>query len=382
MRKLAVLGLTALLLCTPLAAQRGRGNQGNPRSIDNTVYLSGQVLLEDGSPPPDLVAIERICRGQTFPEGFTDQDGTFAVRLGTSALGAMEDAGSYGTDSRGRASGDPLRIGGITGDTEQFSTMKNKGMVDLIGCDLRARLDGYRSNAIILGRRSTLDDPDVGIIVLRPIAGVKGLSVSATSMAAPPTARKLYDRARKELGKANGKPDKAEKDLIKALDSYPEYAAAWALLGDGRVRAGNEPGALEAYEKARSSDPDFLAPYPPLVKLNMRSGRWEDTAETAARYLQLNPAASEERFYLALAQQQLGELDEALATLEVLFEDERAGQAFPQARHVRGTILAERGQFAAAAKEWTLFLEAVPSSAPSDEVRRKIEEWKLLGVIE
>lgn len=365
-----------------VSAQRGRGNQSNPRNVDNTVYLSGKVVLPDGSPPPDLAAVERVCNGQVFPEGFTDPKGEFNVRLGSLSLGAMEDASMVGTDSRGRAMGDTLRIGGLSGDSERHSTMKNTGSVDLTGCDLRVQLDGFRADPILLGRRSTLDDPNVGTIILRPVADVTGDFVSATSAAAPASARKLYQRARKQMGKPNTDLKKAITDLQEAVAQYPDYAAAWSLLGRAWVRVGNETAAAEAYLRSMAADPRYLASYPPLIKLKMRSGDWIGTADLARRYLELNPSAAEERFYLALALQQTGAHDESLHALEALLSDESTAEQFPQARHVRGVILAERGQFAAAAQEWEQFLAAVPQSAPSDEVRRQIDEWKTLGVIE
>ena len=107
----------------------------------------------------------------------------------------------------------------------------------------------------------------------------------------------------------------------------------------------------------------------------------DPTAARAEEYLKLNPAATEERFYLALAYQQAGRNDDALIELDKFLSDDEAANTMPQARHVRGVILAERGQFAEAAEEWGRFLAVVPESGPSDDVRRQINEWKTLGVI-
>ena len=201
MRRASVLATLALCVPAAVLAQAGRGNQQGRFKAEETIYLSGQVVLSTGAPLPDTVAIERVCRGQVFPEGFTDQEGSFAVRLGSRADGAMEDASTYGVDSRGRASGDTMRVGGLTGESERFSTMKGKGTVDLFGCELRARLPGHIADPVVLGRRSILDDPYIGTIVLRPL-GVEGASlISSTGMEAPKPARKLFERATKEANK-------------------------------------------------------------------------------------------------------------------------------------------------------------------------------------
>src|SRR5260370_4104550 len=35
-------------------------------------FLSGKVMLSEGTPPPDPVLIERVCNSNTHPEGYTD----------------------------------------------------------------------------------------------------------------------------------------------------------------------------------------------------------------------------------------------------------------------------------------------------------------------
>ena len=122
----------------------------------HTIYLSGKVVLEGGGVPSDLVQIERVCGAQTFPGGFTDSKGKFTIRVGADIGAQLQDADNAGTDFRGRSIRDPLTSGGLTGRTEGMSVVRNAGTVDMFGCDLRARLAGYRSDTIALGRRSVL----------------------------------------------------------------------------------------------------------------------------------------------------------------------------------------------------------------------------------
>ena len=37
------------------------------KSGERVVFFSGNVLLEDGTPPPETVRIERVCAGRTSP---------------------------------------------------------------------------------------------------------------------------------------------------------------------------------------------------------------------------------------------------------------------------------------------------------------------------
>jgi Flp pilus assembly protein TadD len=372
---LAVFALAA----APALAQSGRGNQGRARQIDNVVSLSGQVVLPDGSPPPAEATIFRVCRGQQFPEGYTLPDGTFSFRLGRGTYVAMEDASTYGVDSRGRASGDTLTVGGITGDSERFSTMKNAGSVDLTGCEIRAVLDGYTAEAIPLARRNVFDNPDLGVIVLHPVvASGAGDSVSATTALAPKTAKKNFEKGQKELS-AGGDPAKAAEHLRKAVEEHPTFAEAWEQLGLALIRMRDEPGALEAYRMAVQSDARYVKPYPALIRLLMRAQQWQELADATAGYLRMNPAGREERFYQAIALANLGKPMEAEAALEPLFATPGVDPD-PQTRHFKASLLARRGDYQAAAVQIEAFLAAAPQDPRAEEARRMLAEWKALGV--
>ena len=343
----------------PAPAQRGRGNQGGARNIDNIVNINGRVTLPDGSPPPAQATIYRVCAGQQVPEAYTEPDGGFGFRVGKDAYIAMEDAATYGVDSRGRASGDTLNVGGITGDSERFSTMKNMGSVDLTGCEIRVALDGYVATPVNLTRRNIFDNPDIGVIVIHPIGAAEaGDTVSVTTATAPKSAQKNFEKASKDLGKG-GDPSKAAAMLEKAVEEHPSFAAAWEQLGRARVRMRDEPGALEAYGKSVESDPRYLPPYPGLIKLQMRAQQWESLKETTESYLQMNPSADEERFYHAIALVNLGRPVEAEEALEPLFALDGVTPA-PEVRHFKASLMARRGDYAGAAGHLESFLADAP----------------------
>ena len=86
------------------------------------------------------------------------------------------------------------------------------------------------------------DDPNIGTISLKPAANAPASSISATTAAAPKDAVKAYEKARNEW--AENKPDKAQKDLQKAVQIDPQFAEAWYQLGKlQEIR--DTPGALE-----------------------------------------------------------------------------------------------------------------------------------------
>lgn len=65
------------------------------------VFLSGKVVMEDGTPPPEFVAIQLVCRATQRSVGYTDPKGGFAVdvndrRNAATFADASEDLNSFG----------------------------------------------------------------------------------------------------------------------------------------------------------------------------------------------------------------------------------------------------------------------------------------------
>jgi len=98
-----------------------------------------------------------------------------------------------------------------------------------MGCEIRASLAGFRSDSVNLAGRRMLDNPEVGTIVLHRLANVEGTTISATTLQAPKDARKAYEKALDASRK--GKIEDAQKNLEKAVNIYPQFAAAWSELG-------------------------------------------------------------------------------------------------------------------------------------------------------
>jgi len=208
--------------------------------------------MYDGGDPPEPVTIERVCSSNSVrPEGYTDSKGHFSFNLGQNA-GLFADAStsifSDLTQQGGLNSGTSSNIGGGTGGGLQDSAYWD--------CELRARLPGYRSDTVSLAGRRMLDSPDVGSIILYPLAKIQGMIASATSSQAPKDARKAYEKGLEAVKK--NKPDQAEQEFRKAVGIYPRYAAAWLELGKALERRDHKAEAREAYASALAADPKLM----------------------------------------------------------------------------------------------------------------------------
>ncbi len=336
--------------------------------------------MDTGEIPPEPVVIERVCNGQNHPEAYSDTKGRFSFEVGGDPTVAFSDASVSGSSpGNGRFGGGGFGgAGGAFGGSVGGDSMMG---VDLTGCEIRASLAGFQSDSVHLGRRRPLDNPDIGIIVLRGLSGVQRTSiVSVTTLEAPDKARSSYEKAMRELGKKNGKPEKAVQELEKAVDMYPNFAAAWSVLGSTRMKLGDMAGATEALEKAIAADPAYLRPYPELVQIHVQNKNWEKTSALSDAMLALNPGQTQVRYFKAVADYSLGNHDAAEATAHEIL-DREDGERFPQTHQMLGMIAAQRGQFEEAAKEYRQYLKLAPEADSSESIRKQLNEWEVLGVI-
>ena len=378
----------------------GRGNQNDPFGQQNDpfgqqrqrqqqrrpIYLSGQVLLDDGNPPSEPVTIQRICNGQNVPETYTDHKGRFSFELGGNAGLAMADASSSG--SSGLPGGGPGGAfgGGQAGGLGGFGAGNSTGVgqVDLSACELVGELPGYRSDRVQLGRRSVFDRPDVGVIVMHRLGGVRGDSVSITTLAAPKNAKKAYQSAMKELRKKDArqrKPEKAVANLEKAVAEYPKYAAAWTLLGQTKMNMNDPGGARDAFHMAMQADPKYMKPYAPLLQLEVKESNWDQVSELSAILLKLNPNLTDVKYFQSVANYNLGKFDEAEMAIDAVQSSKDASR-FPQTFQILGLIQSKKGDFTKAATSYRSFVEAQPGSPAATKVKGLLMEWEALGVIQ
>jgi tetratricopeptide (TPR) repeat protein len=328
--------------------------------------LSGKVLLSDGNPPPEPVMVERVCGTRVIPEGYTDSKGRFSFELGQNRNQFM-DASTSGGDiapfgAGGRSSGDP-RFGGMGGGVSERS---------LMGCELRANLAGFRSEAVSLANRRSMDNPDVGTIILRRMANVEGLTISATSMNAPKDARKAYDKGRELVKK--GKLDEAAKHLDKAVELYPKYALAWYERGRIYEAQNNVEEAKKAYAQALAADSKLITPYERLTNIALQSRNWQDAADTSERMIRLNPVDFPiAYFYNSVANLNMQKLDAAEKSVSELLKMDPQHR-IAKAEHVMAVILAQKSDWEKSATHFRTFIELAGPSGDVELAKKQLAE--------
>ena len=336
------------------------------------MYISGRVMLEDGAPPTEPAVIETVCNGLTHGQGYTDSKGYFALELGSRTT-IVEDAsednnfkrmGSTGASGMGGSSAltsSPLGGGSRTNEQKYM------------GCDVQAKLAGFRSQTISLAGHRAMDDPNIGTILLhRSAPAEEGQTVSMVSLAAPKDAKKAYDKGMEALKKK--KWGDAQTDFEKAVEAYPHYAAAWYELGLLREDQGQLDMARKYFDTALQHDPKFVKPYLQITLLTFQAQRWPQLVEVTERLIQLDAFDYPQAYFFnAVAHFSMQNMEAAEKSAR---EAERLDtrHAIPKNSHLLGVILAWKREYSAAAERYRTYLKFAPDAEDIPKVRAQLED--------
>lgn len=329
------------------------------------IYISGRVMLEDGTPPPDSVTIERLCNGVTRPEGYTNSKGQFSFELGRNNNVMADASTSNGLDEGlfGRAGSATMAgarnvgLGGSPGISER----------DLMGCEIRANLPGFRGESVNLAGRRFMDSPDIGTIILRRLANVEGFTFSMTTALAPKEAKKSYEKSL-DLIKKKKLPE-ALVEIEKATAAYPKYAIAWYDQGRLYEMQKRPADAQKAFEAAIAADGKYVKPYSNLALIHAQNKNWEKTAEVSAKGVKLNPFEYPQLYYYgAVANLNLGKLDDAEKAAREASKLDPKGQ-MPRIDQLLGVILAQKNDIKGAKESFASYLKKDPNSPEAQQVK-------------
>jgi hypothetical protein len=320
-------------------------------------------MMDDGTPPPESVPIQRVCSANPHTETYTDNKGHFSFELGQ-RVGVIPDATE---DSFGRQAS----MGNVPSSSNAPGAPGSNDVNRLlIGCVLRASLSGYRSENVNLTNHRSLDDSDVGTIILHRIANVDGTTISATSAFAPKDAKKAFEKAEGDLRK--NKWEDAEKELTKATTIYPKYAAAWYQLGRVQEYNENADAAKSSFTQALAADSKYVNPYCALATIAAREARWQDVKETTDHLLKLDPANFPDMwFYNALANYRLKNYDAAEKSARAGIKAD-TDHSQPRMHQLLAALLAERKEYAGAAQSLKDYLQIAPSGPEAETVRKQL----------
>jgi tetratricopeptide (TPR) repeat protein len=304
-------------------------------------YLIGNVVVVGGVLPWDPVPITVTCDGKIRSTADADPKGNFEI----AAAAATPTLGIEGS--------------------------KTKPVTEFVGCTVAAVLPGFDSTSITIANRTIADSTDIGTIKLTREEGAAGGAVSVTTASAPKEATKVFEKARSEW--QDQKPDRAQHDLEKAVQLYPQFAEAWYQLGKlQQVLSPKDAG--NSFAKAVAADPKFVPPYEHLVPFAAQAGKWQEVEDDTARELEFNPRGTAQIWYYhALANYKLNKKDvaEASATKALAMDPLHTQMNTEQ---LLAVILADKQDYAGALAHLKNCLTYLPSGQNADTVKQQVAQ--------
>jgi tetratricopeptide (TPR) repeat protein len=337
-----------------------------PVDTHGPAFLSGKVVIDDGTPLSDEALIQSVCKGTVRAEGYTDRKGGFSVDLNRSARQMVASAEE--NDS------------GLSAALTAPRTGPNAGIAlrDMRDCELEAVLPGFTSQLVELASKvNDFGNADVGVIVLHRMKQVEGFTISATTALAPGKARKHYDKGREDEKKGNWSAAGAE--FSKAVEVYPKYAVAWLELGRTQLQLNDSASAKVSFQQALAADSKFISPYEELAQLALKEKQWKVLADQTEQLLKLNPVSFPQYFYYnAVAKYYLQSFDQAeKSAAQGLTTDVR--HQVPKLEYLLGIILAQKRDYKAAADHIRNYIRLVPNADDLAIAQKQIAELDRLS---
>jgi tetratricopeptide (TPR) repeat protein len=293
------------------------------------VIIIGHVKMQDGSPPPFTVSIERSCSDHfgDAPGPITDKKGQWIWRL----------------------------------------------EIDIYlqrACVFLAHHDGYTS--------TTIDASNINVNYLDTTVHVADIVMSPTipdpytihtsGDSFPGKSKGPFTKAMKALDAHN--MEEAIKDLQEAVDAAPKFAAGWHALGVVYDKSGHKEQAKDAYLKAIDADPKMLQAYVTLARVCLQLKDWQCAADTSGRMTKVDTKHFYPEIYLheAAARFELKDLAGAEQSAnEMLKLDPKS--KYPRIEYVLGRILEAKGDINGAREHMMKYLSLDAVSKDAEQVQ-------------
>jgi len=366
------------LTLTLFAAAQGKGGRGttttttttnpsrtgtqpsmnNPDPMANQrAFISGKVVLEDGTKITEPAGIQTICRGRKQTVTHTDSHGNFSFEFGDrmgAAVAGMSNADADSSWSPASPSG-----GGSQRDWRD--------------CELQADLPGFTSQAIELSSKmSTFETTDIGRLVLHRVGHVEGLTISATSAMAPKDAQKAYEKGHDKAGKQ--KWDEAQPLLEKAVQIYPKYAVAWFDLGRIQLQKNAMADARHSFEQSIAADPKYVSPYRGLAELDTQQKQWQPLVTVTDQLLALNPVSFPDAWLRnALGNYYLGNFAAAEKSARQGMKVDDSHQ-LSKLEYLLGIILIQEREYAEAGTHIQNYIKVATQPSEIEEAQKQLAE--------
>ncbi|HLK54878.1 MAG TPA: tetratricopeptide repeat protein, partial [Candidatus Angelobacter sp.] len=261
----------------------------------------------------------------------------------------------------------------IGSSTTSSLSSPSHSLSTLTSCEFHAVLAGYQSSTAMLRTDGETWQFDIGTIFLKRLGDAKGNTISVTSMTAPKDAMRAYEKAERVMQQ---KPEEAEKSLTKAVQIYPQFAAAWNLMGDIHRQLNQFDTARTEYTRAVEADPQFVNPLYGMSVIAMQEKKWDEAVQATNQLIKLNPLAFPlTYFFSAAANYNMQKFDIAEENAKK-FKAMDTQHNHPEVCLLLSNLLLRKQDYAGAAQQVHEYLAAVPNSPDAEALKNEAKRYE------
>jgi tetratricopeptide (TPR) repeat protein len=296
------------------------------------IIVMGTVTMQDGSPPPFSVGIERICsdlKGDT-PGPITNKKGEWVWRMEFSAL-----------DSR--------------------------------SCVFQATHPGYTSSRLDASNLNlNLHETTVKLpplILSGAVLDPYTIHVASDNM--PAHTKGPFEKAMKDLDAK--KYEDAITQLKAVVATAPKFGEGWHALGVVYDNLHHAAEAKDAYTHAVDVNPKLVVAWVTLARLCIRTKDWQCALNATDGEIKADskPLYPETYIHRAVAQYELKDLAGAETSAQDAIRLDPKHKK-PRAEYVLGRILEAKGDMNGAREHMAKYLDLEPTSADAEQVQARM----------
>lgn len=199
------------------------------------------------------------------------------------------------------------------------------------------------------------------------VAGA-GPTVAASDLKIPGKARKEFDKAGDFLSQKEWQ--KAIEHLKRALDLYPNYAAAYNNLAVAYGRLGDRPHEREALAHAINIDDHFAAAFVNLAKMDIRDRNLPEAETFLSKATAADPTNPETLMLLANIELAEKQYQEAILNCQKVHA--MVHERYAVVHYIAARAFEHLNRLREAAAELQTFLQEEPSGPRTDAARKEL----------
>lgn len=203
-------------------------------------------------------------------------------------------------------------------------------------------------------------------------AAVNSPTVSLARLAVPGKASHEFQKACGDFKDSRLKS--AEDHARRAVKIYPDYAAAWVVLGQILHADHQDQEAINACQNAKNADPKYAPPYICLAGFAASANDWDEAYSLADQALRLDPATDPYAYlYTATAELNLKHIVQAQLYAESAEKLEKWNH-IPEVHSLLARIYGIEGKRQEEAAELRKFLKEEPHNSDWESAKTHLAE--------